>query len=152
MQQASLKHTGMKALVFTTLFVTLFSLSATAGLDSYTIYLNNKLVLKQAVNQPLNLQGLQLDKANANDQLVIYYSECQAPNKIGKGRKIAIMDEQGNIVKEWKFADVSDTDKGMTIPVKELLDLKKASKGKFMLVYVASQLPQGQKLTGLLFG
>lgn len=54
----------MKAVVFTTLFVTLFSLSATADHDSYTIYLNNKLVLKQAVNEPLNLQGLQLDKAN----------------------------------------------------------------------------------------
>ncbi len=152
MQQASLKHTSMKALVFTTLFVTLFSLSATAGLDSYTIYLNNKLVLKQAVNEPLNLQGLQLDKANANDQLVIYYSECHAPNKIGKGRRIAIKDDQGNIVKEWKFADVSGTDKGMLIPVKELLELKKALNVKFMLVYVASQLPQGQKLTGLQFG
>ena len=142
----------MKALVFTTLFVTLFSLSAIAGLDSYTIYLNNKLVLKQAVNEPLNLQDLQLDKANANNPFVIYYSECQAPNKIGKGRRIAIKDDQGNIVKEWKFDDVSGTDKVRIIPMKELLELKKASKGKFMFVYVASQLLQGQKLTGLQFG
>ena len=152
MQQAFLKHTRMKALVITTLFVTLFTVSATAGLDSYSIYLNNKLVLKQAVNQPLNLQGLQLDNAQANDQLVIYYSQCQAPNKIGKDRRIAVKDEQGNTIKEWKFADVSGTDNGMRIPVKELLELKKRSKGNFTLVYAASQLPQGQTLTGFQFG
>ena len=142
----------MKAFVITTLFVTLFTASATAGLDNYSIYLNNKLVLRQAVNEPLNLQGLQLDKAQANDQLVIYYSQCQAPNKIGKGRSIAVKDDQGNTIKEWKFADVSGTDNGMKIPVKELLELKKGSKGNFTLVYAASQLPKGQKLTGLQFG
>ena len=142
----------MKAFVITTLFVTLFTASATAGLDSYSIYLNNKLVLKQSVKEPLNLQGLQLDMANAKDDLVIYYSECQAPNKIGKGRSIAVKDDQGNTIKEWKFADVSGTDNGMKIPVKELLELKKRSTGNFTLVYAASQLPKGQKLTGLQFG
>ena len=142
----------MKTFVITTLLLTLFTASATAGLDSYSIYLNNKLVLKQSVNEPLNLQGLQLDKADANDQLVIYYSECHAPNKIGKGRRISVKDDQGNTIKEWKFADVSGTDNGMKIPVKELLELKKRSKGNFTLVYAASQLPQGQKLTGLQFG
>ena len=142
----------MKAFVITTLLLTLFTASATAGLDSYSIYLNNKLVLKQSVNEPLNLQGLQLDKADANDQLVIYYSECHAPNKIGKGRRISVKDDQGNTIKEWKFADISGTDNGMKIPVKELLELKKRSKGNFTLVYAASQLPQGQKLTGLQFG
>ena len=142
----------MKAFVITTLLLTLFTASATAGLDSYSIYLNNKLVLKQSVSEPLNLQGLQLDKADANDQLVIYYSECHAPNKIGKGRRISVKDDQGNTIKEWKFADISGTDNGMKIPVKELLELKKRSKGNFTLVYAASQLPQGQKLTGLQFG
>ena len=142
----------MKAFVITTLLLTLFTASATAGLDSYSIYLNNKLVLKQSVNEPLNLQGLQLDKADANDQLVIYYSECHAPNKIGKGRRISVKDDQGNTIKEWRFDDVSGTDNGMKIPVKELLELKKRSKGNFTLVYAASQLPQGQKLTGLQFG
>lgn len=141
----------MKAVVFTTLFVTLFSLNATAGLDSYTIYLNNKLVLKQAVNEPLNLQGLQLDKANETANWLFITANARRRTN-GKGRRIAIKDDQGNIVKEWKFDDVSGTDKGMIIPVKELLELKKASKGKFMLVYLASQLPQGQKLTGLQIG
>ena len=140
-----------KALALT-LCISLITLSASAGLDTYSIYLNNKLVLKQAVNQPLNLNGLKLEKANANDRLVIYYSECTAPNKIGSGRRIAVKNDKGEIIKEWKFADVTGTDKGMEITVKELLELKKHVNGTLTLVYAATRLPGGQPLTGLQFG
>ena len=60
---------------------TLITLSFTAsgfaskfGLDGYEIYLNNKLILKQYVNQPLNLRVLQLTKANEGDELRIKYN------------------------------------------------------------------------------
>ena len=39
----------------------------------YEIYLNNKLIVRQAVTQSINLQSLQLNSSNVNDQLVIYY-------------------------------------------------------------------------------
>ncbi len=146
------KQAGLKAFALTAFLVTFFALSARAGLDSYAIYLNNKLVLKQSVSEPLNLAGLHLDQANVNDKLVIYYSECHAPNKLGTGRSIQVKNEEGETIKEWRFADVSGKDKGMEIPVKELLALKKRIKGNLSLVYTATLLPKGQMLTGVQFG
>lgn len=152
MQHSIFKKTAVKALAFTALCLAIFTVNANAGLDSYSIYLNNKLVLKQAVNQPFNINGLQLDKASAGDNLVIYYSQCNMPGKIGKGRSIAVKDDKGNTIKEWKFADAEGADKGMLIPVKELLDLKKRERGNLLLVYAASQLSKEQMLTGFQFG
>lgn len=141
MLHRNLKTIGA-ATVTTLLFIAMASFTAKpGGTDSYEIYLNNKLLLKQYVTQPLTLKSLQLNKTNINDQLVIYYSHC---GQIGKGRKIAIRDEKGNIVKEWKFANNGD---GMTIPVKELLALEQ--KNLLSIFYTSEQLPQGRMLTGL---
>lgn len=137
--------------VFCSLFLFAFAPSATAGLDSFEIYLNNRLLVKQTVDKPLSLESLQLDKSNINDRLVIHYSQCNAPNKIGKGRKIVIKDANGVVVKEWKFADTQDG--GMTIPVKELLQLEKQhGNAPLSLVYTADGHTQDQKLTSLKIG
>jgi hypothetical protein len=128
-------------LVFGTAF------TAKAGLDSYEIYLNDKLILKQYVNQPLSLESLQLTEANSNDKLIINYSQCNMPNKIGKGRSILVRDAKGNVLKEWKFANAQGGRSSMEIPVKELLALdKKASRSELTLYYKAEQHP-GQALT-----
>ncbi|MBE7171757.1 MAG: hypothetical protein INR73_14305 [Williamsia sp.] len=138
---------------FFTLFFLAFTQSATAGLDSYEIYLNNRLLVKQTVDKPLSLESLQLDKSNINDRLVIYYSQCNAPNKIAKGRRILIKDANGGIVKEWKFTDADGANTAMTIPVKELLQLeKKNGSSPLNLVYTAEGHLQGQKLTSLQIG
>ena len=117
------------------------------GVDSYEIYLNNKLLTRQFANQPLSLKSLQLNQANLNDQLVIYYSHC---GTAGKGRKIIIKDEKGNTIKEWKFANASGSNTGMTIAVKDLLQLeKKHASDALSLFYTSEQLPQGRMLTGV---
>ncbi len=124
--------------------LSLFTFQAKAGGDSYQIYLNNKLILKQYVTQPLNIKSLELDKANANDRLVIFYSHC---GQIGKERSIIIKDDNEKILKEWKFADVTGRDAGMVIPVKELLQIKSNNNKRHLsLYYYAQQLPQGRKL------
>jgi hypothetical protein len=115
------------------------------GVDSYEIYLNDKLLVRQLVSQPLSLQYLPLDKANLNDNLVIYYNHC---GLTGKGRKIAIKDPQGKIVKEWKFANGEKT--GMTIPVKEMLQLQKQyAKNQLSLYYTSDLLPKGRMLASV---
>jgi hypothetical protein len=58
-----------KPFLLVMLGVALFSHAAIAGVDSYQIYLNGKLIIKQLVNQPLSVSSLQLDKANSNDVL-----------------------------------------------------------------------------------
>ena len=153
MHHTTIKNRSFQLVVFSTLLLLGFTHRALAGLDSYEIYLNNRLLVKQTVDKPLSLESLQLGKSNANDQLVIYYSQCNAPNKIAKSRKILIKDANGAIVKEWKFADVQDSNTGMTIPVKELLQLeKKNGATPLSLVYTAEGHLQGQKLTSLQIG
>ncbi len=151
MKRSIFKKAISKVLVLSALCITAFSVTAKAGLDVYEIYLNNKLILKQTAAQPVNLKGLALDKANANDQLVIYYSQCNAPNRMGKARSISVRDANGNILKEWKFPDNRGSNTAMTIPVKELLELEKNS-GQLTLYYAAEGRPSGQALTGLHVG
>jgi hypothetical protein len=137
------------ASVITIAVICLQAFSAKAGQESFEIYLNNKLILRQAVTQSLTLQSLQLDKASKDDQLVIYYHHCGFK---GKGRSIAIKDEKGNILKEWKFGDATDSRSGMTIPVRELLQLEKNnSRTNLNLVYISQQLPGGRALSALQF-
>jgi hypothetical protein len=147
-----MQHTKLKAIAraITILVITLGTLTAQAGgADSYEIYLNNKLLLKQFVTQPLTLNSLQLNKSNLNDKLVIYYSHCGV---IGTGRKITIRDEKGNTIREWKFANVSGSNTGMTIAVKDLLQMEKQyAKNQLNIFYTAEQLPQGRMLTGVRF-
>ena len=121
--------------------------TAKAGLDSYEIYLNEKLILKQYVNEPLKLASLQLSQANINDRIVINYSQCNMPDKLGKGRSVSVKDATGKTVKVWKFANASGKRVGMEIPVKELLALNSQVAGKDLtFFYAAEGLPQGQML------
>ena len=121
------------------------------GVDSYRIYLNSKLILQQYVGQPLKLESLELGAANANDRLVVYYNHCGAT---GRSRSISVKDENGNVLKEWKFRDaavknsenVPAEDDAMVIPVKEILELKAKHPG-LTLSYFAQQLPAGRMLT-----
>ena len=152
-----MKQTFFKGILASCLTLTLISAAAFlqpvfAGVDSYEIYLNKKLVVKQFVTQPLTLSSLQLNEANSNDVLVIYYNHCGA---IGKGRSIAIKDDNGVVLKEWKFtdatgsdkfSDVTGSDKGMSIPVKDLLALEKKG-ASLSLYYSSQQLPGGRLLT-----
>jgi hypothetical protein len=147
MQHRSLKTVWQLALTIAILCLQAFTTKA--GQESFEIYLNNKLILRQAVTQSLTLQSLQLDKAGKDDHLVIYYHHCGFK---GKDRSIAIKDEKGNIIKQWKFGDATDSRSGMTIPVRELLQLeKKYSHNNLHLVYASRQLPGGRALSSLQF-
>jgi hypothetical protein len=130
-----------------TLSFTAFGFTSKFGLDGYEIYLNNKLILKQYVNQPVNLRVLQLDKANESDELRIKYTHCRMKGP-GTGRSITLKDEQGNTLKKWAFADASDF--SMTIPVKELQLLeKKSALHELSLHYASRELPNGEMLAML---
>lgn len=147
-----MQHTNFKiiATAMTIVGIILSTFTALAGgVDRYEIYLNNKLLLKQSVNQPLSLQSLQLNKSNMKDELVIYYYHC---GQTGRGRKLAIKDENGNIVKEWKFENASGSNTGMTIAVKDLLQLeKKHANNQLSIFYTSELLQKGRMLTGVQF-
>lgn len=146
MQHTTFTHAFARVLALVTLCLTVFVFTAKAGLDSYEIYLNNKLMLKQYVNQPLNLRKLLLEKVDVNDQLLIYYTHCSTKSA-GTSRNIVIKDGQGNTLKRWEFANVAGSNTSMVIPVKELLLLEKNNAHHDLSFhYTAKELPEGMML------
>ncbi len=150
MKQTS-AHRGLaKALAILIFFVSFAGISAKAGGDGYEIYLNNKLILKQYKGQSLSLTSLELNASNAKDQLVIYYTRCNAKDNSGKGRTITLKDKKGNTLKVWTFSDMKDNNGAMIIPVKEILDLEKKNAESNLIIFYASQdHPQTQILSSL---
>ena len=151
MKHITFHHAFIKLFTLITLSFTAFGFTNKFGLDGYEIYLNSKLILKQYVNQPLNLRVLPLDKANESDQLHIKYIHCKK-NDPGTSRSITLRDEQGNMLKKWTFADAAGSDFNMTIPVKELLLLKKTNaQHELSIYYAAHELPKGEMLAQIRF-
>ncbi len=134
-------------------FCAAFTTCARAGLDFYEIYLGKQLLMKRYVNQPLSLSQLPLSNAKSGDQLVIHYYQCNMPDKLGVNRSIAIKDDNGAILKEWKFANAKGTNTGMAILVNELLQWQKKSNGRALsLFYNADGRRAGETLALLATG
>lgn len=146
MKHSTLNQTFIKMFTLITLCFSAFSFTTNLGLDSYEVYLNDKLILKQSVNQPLNLRTLQLGNANDNDQLRIKYTHCMIKGA-GTDRSIVIKDEKGNALKKWEFANARGSNLSMTISVKELLQLKRNNVNHDLsLYYISRELPKGEML------
>jgi hypothetical protein len=151
MKQIKFNQSFIITLMLVTLGFTAFSFTKKFGLDSYKIYLNNKLVLQQAVNQPLSSRVLHLGKENKNDELRINYIHCMTKTG-GTGRSISLKDEKGNLMKQWTFANAKGANFDMTIPIKELLALEKTnSNHKLSFYYSAKELSKDEMLSTLNF-
>src|SRR5215467_4402785 len=111
MKHPFLKKSLLK--LFIVFCLTAFIGTAKAGLDHYEIYIGKKLIFKRALNQPLNLENLPISQENSNEQLIIYYYQCNAPDKLASNRIITLKDAGGNTIKEWKFADAKGSNTGM---------------------------------------
>ena len=150
-----MKTMKLKSTLRHILLLLVLGFSATAfapklGLDSYEIYLNDKLIMKQYVNQPLNLRTLQLENASPKDELWIKYTHC---NKKGAGsnRSLELKDSKGHLLTQWTFADTGSENKPMKIPVAELLELEKEHKDhQISLLYKSNELPGAELLAYLL--
>ena len=126
-----------------------FGFKASAGLDYYEIFLNNKLIMKRALNQPVPTDALNLGKVTASDQLTINYWQCHADDGLGKSRSIILKDSKGTTVKEWKFADGSTANRNMVISIKDLVQSTKASDENQFTLYYAARESAVQKLAVL---
>src|SRR6185312_6574494 len=88
MKHLFFKKPLLKSCLFILFCITAFMGTAKAGLDYYELYIGKKLILKRALNQPLNLENLPISQANSNEQLIIYYYQCNAPDKLAGNRVI----------------------------------------------------------------
>ncbi|MET3877265.1 hypothetical protein [Chitinophaga sp. OAE865] len=150
MKRTTFNRAFITICMLTALCFTAFSFTPKVGLDSYEIYLNNKLILKQSVNQPLNLRVLQLSQASSGDQLHIIYKHCSLQGA-GTNRSIILKDENGNTLKKWSFANATGSDLSMVIPVKELLQLEKMNAAHHLsLHYTARELYKAEETLAFL--
>jgi hypothetical protein len=150
MARIKMNQSLIKIFALITLCITAFGFTSRLGLDSFTIHLNDKLILKQTVNQPLNLRVLQLDKAKENDRLHFTYTHCQKKDGAGTARSLTLKDGKGTEIRKWTFANAKGSDLRMTIGVKELMRLKNMHADKELSIYyAANELPKGEMLSML---
>ena len=126
------------------------SFSKPMGAEGFEIYLNSKLLLRQFGTQMNDLKSIQLDQGSVNDELTIKYYHC---GQVGKDRSLTIKDQQGKILKEWHFADVSAGKAEMICKVKDIVGLKKSAGAiTLSLYYSCNELPKGRQLVSLVVG
>ena len=136
------KETGLFAVCITLLS---FSLKPAGG-EGFEIYLNNKVILQQYGSDMNQVKSLQLNQASPDDKLTIKYHHC---GRVGKNRIVTIKDGQNNVLKEFRYADSATPVAAMSVPVKDMLDLKKGSSITIKLYYSSSELPNGRMLASI---
>lgn len=138
-----------KTLALVAICTALFSFSHKPGGEGFEIYLNNKVILQQYGSDMNQVKSLQLNQASPDDKLTIKYHHC---GRIGKNRVVTIKDGQNNVLKEFRYADAATPVAAMSLPVKDMLDLKKGSSPALKLYYSSSELPNGRMLVSIVSG
>lgn len=122
--------------------ITLFSFTTRWGGDSFTIRLNDKLIVKQYVYADKTIKAIELKESNLNDELRISYSHCGV---VGKSRTITVKDQKDRVLKVWNF---SDAQASMTCKVKDILRLEKEDIS-LRLFYSSAEMPKGHVLASI---
>ena len=138
-----------KTMTLVALGATLFSFTPKPGGEGFEISLNNKVVIQRYGSDINTANSLPLNPSAYNDQLIIKYHHC---GKVGKNRVVSIKDGQNNILKEFRYADVLTPLAAMSVPVKDILSLKKGNNNTLKLYYASSELPNGRVLATIIIG
>ena len=136
---------AIRSLALVAMCATLFSFSAKIGGDSFTIYLNDTLMLQQHVTSDAGVKNFTLNVSNGEDVLKIHYSHC---GKVGSGRSISIQNDDNKVLKTWNFS--SNASAAMTFKVRDFPTVSNAGNQKFLLVYSSKELPEGKLLATVL--
>lgn len=118
--------------VMTTLFS---SFVISLGLDSYKVYLNEKLLFEQLAKGQ-NVQTISLAESSSGDKLTVFYNHC---GRIGTSRTLSLMDGDKEL-KKWKFKDTqTESLSGMSCEVGEIKSLQKPGQ-TMRLLYNSNEL------------
>ena len=140
MKRAIFLLTIASSLVITT---GLLSFTVIKGGDVIEVYAGGKQLLQQYLHMDKSVRTLQLNQPVSNDKIEVYYSHCGAT---GKGRVLAVKDEKNNVLKEYRYADVS---KGRNFMSFHLKDVQKKGVNSLKLYYTSREMPDGKLLAVL---
>jgi len=135
-----------KTMMLVAIGATLLSFSTKPGGEGFEISLNNKVMIQRYGSDINTVNSLQLNQATSGDQLIIKYHHC---GRVGKNRIVTIKDGQNNVLKEFHYADMATPVSAMTLPVKDILSLKKGNANTLKLYYSSSELPNGRLLANI---
>lgn len=133
-------------LIWITLVFALSSFTLRFGGESYTIHLNNKLVVEHYLTSKAATPSVALNQAEGNDELSIYFNEC---GKIGKERKLTIKDDNDKVLKTWSFVNASGEHTPMICKVKDILMLKQKGDNSVRLYYASKEVTSERFLATL---
>lgn len=122
----------------------LFAFTTKPGGEGFEVYLDNNLAIQQHGSAMDNIKSLRLNENSKNSIITIKYHHC---GKVGKNRVIALKDEKGKTLKEWKFPDVSAPVSPMKCAVKDIIDVKGST--VVTLYYSSTELPKGRTIAGV---
>ena len=143
-----MQNKKVKSIFLFGLSVLLLSFSTNWGGDSFQIYINKKLVVKDYVQASQGTKSFQMDKASYDDQVDIYYSHC---GQVGKSRSITIKDENNRLLKELHFADYNGNNSGMSFKVSDFLNWdKKNGVDQLNIYYSSKELTSGRLLASIM--
>ena len=142
LQQDGSKRLAIRSLLLVVVCVALFSFSERTGGDTFAIYLNNKLLLKERVLPEATVKSLILNAGDADGTLNVQYSHC---GQIGIERSLSIKDNHNKVLRTWDFRD--STSPVMEFAVKGLFAFAKNSTDqRLQLVYTSKELREGKLL------
>jgi len=125
----------IRLLMLITLSAALSSFFAPVGMDSYKVYLNDKMLFKQYMSKDAPIQAISLAESANSDLLTIYYDHC---GRIGTARTITLIDGQ-QVLKKWDYQDAQSVDaSGMTCKVGDIKALQKVGKS-LKLIYASAE-------------
>jgi hypothetical protein len=113
------------------------------GGESYTLFLNDRLIIEHYFTSKAELPGFSLAKANASDKLSVYYNEC---GKIGTARRLSVRDENGNVLKEWRFDDTTREHTPLTCKAGDIQKLAQPGTNKLKLYYTSREVTEARAL------
>src|SRR4030095_15623473 len=100
MNRRNEKVSAIRLLMLVVLTTTFSSFAIPLGMDSYKVFLNDKLLFKQFVHKE-SIQSISLNESSSSDKLTVYYDHC---GHIGTSRTLSLLDGDQEL-KKWTFKD-----------------------------------------------
>jgi hypothetical protein len=134
------KPLAIRSLMLLFLAAALFAFSEVGG-DSYTIYVGDKLMMKEHVMANRPVPTISINAENAGDLLRVYYSHC---GKTGVERSVSVNDRDKKVLKTWRFSDNVE----MEVHLKDVVSAA-GNSNTVQLVYTSREIADGKVLAGI---
>lgn len=135
------KASATRSLLLLAVGIILFSFTTNPGGDTFTIYLNDQLILRDVVLPASSVKTIALPPADVAAILKVHYSHC---GKTGMERKLSIRSGGNKTLKTWSYKEDVD----MAINTKDLMTLSNGGH-PLNLVYASKEIPGGRVLAVL---